>query len=146
MKISASVSFSTRPTPAVMDAIRKNIPMINIMGIRRMPNISLNITSDTDYLGVSIININHPSQSKDMHDHRVTLITVPLCPKCRIMKKRIQKIQETHPEVQLVEQGLQTYINEAMKKKLMDAPIILINEKTFTGVVDERTILSALEL
>jgi hypothetical protein len=116
------------------------------MGIRRMPNISLNITSDTGYLGVSITNINHPPQPENMHSHQITLITVPLCPKCRIMKKRIQKIQETHPEVQLVEMGVQAYIGEAMKKKLMDAPIMLINEKTFTGVVDETTILSTLEL
>jgi hypothetical protein len=52
--ISAKVSFKTRPIPAVIDAIRKNIPMINIIGIRRMPNISLCITSDTGYLGISI--------------------------------------------------------------------------------------------
>lgn len=52
--ISQKASFSTTPTPAVIEATRKNIPMTNIMGIRRMPNISLCITSDTDYLGISI--------------------------------------------------------------------------------------------
>ena len=46
-------SFSTRPTPMVTDVTRKSIPRINIMGIRKMPNISLYITSDTDYLGLS---------------------------------------------------------------------------------------------
>jgi len=52
--ISQKASFSTTPTPAVIEANRKNIPMTNIMGIRRMPNISLCITSDTGYLGISI--------------------------------------------------------------------------------------------
>ncbi len=46
-------SFNTRPTPIVTDDTRKIIPMINIMGIRRTLNISLHITSDTNYLGVS---------------------------------------------------------------------------------------------
>jgi len=52
--ISQKASFNTTPTPAVIEATRKNIPMTNIMGIRRMPNISLCITSDTGYLGISI--------------------------------------------------------------------------------------------
>lgn len=46
-------SFSTRPTPMVTDVTRNSIPRINIMGIRKMPNISLYITSDTSYLGIS---------------------------------------------------------------------------------------------
>jgi len=54
--ISQKASFNTTPTPAVIEATRKKIPMTNIMGIRRMPNISLYITSDTDYLGISITN------------------------------------------------------------------------------------------
>lgn len=52
--ISQKASFNTTPTPAVTEATRKKIPRTNIMGIRRMPNISLYITSDTGYLGVSI--------------------------------------------------------------------------------------------
>jgi hypothetical protein len=47
------VNFSTRPTPMVTDVTRKIIPRTNIMGIRKMLNISLCITSDTSYLGVS---------------------------------------------------------------------------------------------
>ena len=56
--ISQKVNFRTTPTPTAIEAIRKNIPMTNIMGIRKMLNISLYITSDTTYLGISIININ----------------------------------------------------------------------------------------
>jgi hypothetical protein len=37
----------------VTDVTRKSIPRINIIGIRKMPNISLCITSDMSYLGIS---------------------------------------------------------------------------------------------
>ena len=68
-------------------------------------------------------------------------ITVPLCPKCKIMIKRLQKIQETHPEVTVEEVGLKSYIDEALKKRILDAPIILVNDKTYSGIVDEETLL-----
>ena len=35
---------------------------------------------------------------------------------------------------------------EALKHRIMDAPIILVGDKVFSGVVDEATILSALEI
>lgn len=76
----------------------------------------------------------------------MTIITIPICPKCKIMKKRLQKISEEHLEVTVEEMGLQTYIGEAMKHRIMDAPIILVGDKVFSGVVDETTILSALEI
>ena len=79
-----------------------------------------------------------------MQNYRITLITIPVCPKCKQMKKKLQRITELHPEVTVVEMGLQSYISEAIKKRIMDAPIIVIGDKTLTGVVDDSTILSAL--
>ena len=79
-----------------------------------------------------------------MQNHQVTIITLPLCPKCVIMKKRLHKIAEDHPEITIEETGLQTYIGEAMKRRIMDAPIILVGDKVFSGVVDDSAILSAL--
>jgi hypothetical protein len=52
--IRVKANFNTRLIPTVIDATKKNIPRINITGTRRMPNISLRITSDIGYLGVSI--------------------------------------------------------------------------------------------
>jgi glutaredoxin len=74
----------------------------------------------------------------------IKLITVPLCPKCKIMRKRLQRIQENRPDVTVEEVGLQSYIDEALKKRILDAPIILVNDKTYSGVVDEETLLSSL--
>mgnify|MGYP006301887863 FL=1 len=81
-----------------------------------------------------------------MQNHQVTIITLPICPKCVIMKKRLQKIAEEHPEVSVEEMGLQAYIGEAMRRRIMDAPIILVGDMVFTGVVDDSAILSALGL
>jgi len=81
-----------------------------------------------------------------MQNHQVTIITLPVCPKCVIMKKRLQKITEEHPEVSVEEMGLQAYIGEAMRRRIMDAPIILVGDMVFTGVVDDSAILSALGL
>jgi hypothetical protein len=61
------------------------------------------------------------------------------------MKARLQKIQESNPDITLEEWGLQAYIGEALKKRIMDAPIIRINDKTYSGVIDEETILASLE-
>jgi hypothetical protein len=55
--ISQKVNFNTMPIPIVIEATKKNIPMTIIIGIRRMPNISLCITSDTGYIGISILNV-----------------------------------------------------------------------------------------
>jgi hypothetical protein len=38
---------------------------------------------------------------------------------------------------------LKAYIDEALKKQIMDAPIILINDTIFTGIVDKDAILSS---
>jgi glutaredoxin len=79
-----------------------------------------------------------------MQNHQVTIITLPLCPKCVIMKKRLHKIAEDQPEITIEETGLQAYIGEAMKRRIMDAPIILVGDRVFSGVVDDSAILSAL--
>jgi hypothetical protein len=47
-------SFRTAVTPKKTDATRKNIPRNTIIGIRKMLNISLYITSDTGLIGVSV--------------------------------------------------------------------------------------------
>jgi glutaredoxin len=79
-----------------------------------------------------------------MKSQNVTLITIPVCPKCKLMEKRLQRIIELHPEVTVEKMGLQSYIGEAIKRRIMDAPIIIIGDKTFTGIVEDSTILSAL--
>ncbi len=80
-----------------------------------------------------------------MQNHQVTIITVPLCPKCKIMKQRLSKLSKTYPLV-VEEMGLQQYIGEAIKRGIMDAPIILAGDEVFTGVVDDSDILKALGL
>ena len=47
-------SFRTAVTPKKIDATRKNIPRNTIIGIRKMPNISLHITSDMELIGFSV--------------------------------------------------------------------------------------------
>jgi hypothetical protein len=60
------------------------------------------------------------------------------------MKKRLSQLQEKYPDLKVEERGLQSYIDEALRKRIMDAPIILINGKSFTGVVEESIIIEAL--
>lgn len=139
-------SFKTRPTPMVTELTRKIIPMIINTGIRKMPNISLCITSDTGYLGVSIININHLGVRSSMQTSKLTLITVPLCPKCKIMRQRLGKLSEEHPGLVVEEMGLSSYLGEALKRRIMDAPIILAGDDVLTGIVDDSTILKTLGL
>lgn len=76
----------------------------------------------------------------------MTLISIPLCPKCKIMRRRLQKLRESHPEITVEEKGLQSYLDEAIRNRVMDAPILLIHDRIFAGVVDEKTIIEALEL
>ena len=76
----------------------------------------------------------------------MTLITIPLCPKCKIMRKRLQKLRESHPEITIEEKGLQSYLDEAIRNRVMDAPILLINNRMFAGIVDEQKIIDELEL
>lgn len=139
-------NFKTRPTPMVTELTRKIIPMIINTGIRRMPNISLCITSDTSYLGVSIININYLGVRSSMQTSKLTLITVPLCPKCKIMRQRLGKLSEGHPGLVVEEMGLSSYLGEALKRRIMDAPIILAGDDVLTGIVDDSTILKTLGL
>ena len=47
-------SFKTAVTPTKTDATRKNIPMNTIIGIRKTLNISLCITSDMEFIGISV--------------------------------------------------------------------------------------------
>lgn len=47
-------SFRTAVTPIITDATRNRIPMIIIVGISKMPNISLYITSDIGFIGISV--------------------------------------------------------------------------------------------
>lgn len=145
-KINQNVSFNTSPIPAPIDVIRKIIPRINIMGIRRKPNIFLYITSDIGYLGISVIHISLNYEPEIMTSYQIKLITIPVCPKCKMMKKRLQKLQNNNPIITIEELGLQTYFTEALKRGIMDAPIILINGEAYTGIVEETTILSALDL
>jgi len=145
-KINQNVSFNTSPIPAPIDVIRKIIPRINIMGIRRKPNISLYITSDIGYLGISVIHISLNYEPEIMTSYQIKLITIPVCPKCKMMKKRLQKLQNNNPIITIEELSLQTYFTEALKRGIMDAPIILINGEAYTGIVEETTILSALDL
>jgi|APSaa5957512622_1039677.scaffolds.fasta_scaffold23007_2 hypothetical protein len=46
--------FKTADTPIKTDDTRKNIPMTIISGTRKMPNISLHITSDTELIGIPV--------------------------------------------------------------------------------------------
>jgi hypothetical protein len=47
--------FRTAVTPTKTDATRKNIPMNIIMGTWKTLNISLYITSDTEFIGISVL-------------------------------------------------------------------------------------------
>ena len=52
--IRKKANFTTTDTPTKTDAPRNIIPMSIINGIRKMPNISLYITSDTELIGLSV--------------------------------------------------------------------------------------------
>jgi hypothetical protein len=53
-KIRKKANFTTTDIPTKTDAIRNNIPISIINGTRKMPNISLYITSDARLLGLSV--------------------------------------------------------------------------------------------
>ena len=53
-KTRKKANFTTTDTPTKTDATRNIIPMNIINGPRKMPNISLRITSDTGFIGLSI--------------------------------------------------------------------------------------------
>ena len=52
--IRKNVIFKTADTPIKIDDTKKNIPRIIINGTRKMPNISLCITSDTELIGLPV--------------------------------------------------------------------------------------------
>ena len=78
-----------------------------------------------------------------MQATHIKFYTLPICPKCKTMRARLKKIQDSNPHVTVEELGLKAYIDEALKKRIMDAPIILINDTIFAGIVDEDAILSS---
>jgi hypothetical protein len=53
-KIRKKANFTTTDTPTKTDTTRNIIPMSIINGTRKMPNISLYITSDTGLIGLSV--------------------------------------------------------------------------------------------
>ena len=53
-KIRKKASFTTTDTPTKTDATRNIIPMSIINGTRKMSNIPLHITSDTELIGLSV--------------------------------------------------------------------------------------------
>ena len=62
------------------------------------------------------------------------------------MRNRLHKLRESHPEITIEEKGLQSYLDEAIRNRIMDAPILLINDQMFAGLVDEQKIIEELEL
>ena len=62
------------------------------------------------------------------------------------MRSRLHKLRESHPEITIEEKGLQSYLDEAIRNRIMDAPILLINDQMFAGLVDEQKIIEELEL
>jgi glutaredoxin len=79
-----------------------------------------------------------------MPSTHIKFYTLPVCPKCKVMRARLKKIQDSNPHVTVEELGLKSYIDKALKKRIMDAPIIMIKNKTYSGIVDEEIILSSL--
>jgi len=60
--IRKNATFKTAVTPIKTDDTRKIIPMTIISGTRKMPNISLCITSDTGLIGLPVTQIWNTNQ------------------------------------------------------------------------------------
>jgi hypothetical protein len=75
----------------------------------------------------------------------IHMYTLPVCPKCKIMKKRIQDIMKDGINISLKEFSLISNPGFVIKNKIMDAPVIVINDKVLSGVVPKEKIIELLE-
>ncbi len=71
-------------------------------------------------------------------------MTLPICPKCTTMKRRLEKIIQSHPEVTIEERSLLGNIGFAREKGILTVPAMVVKGKPIRGVVSETVILDAL--
>jgi glutaredoxin len=71
----------------------------------------------------------------------IHIYTLPVCPKCKVMKMRIQEIIEQGNDVDLKESSLLSNPGFVFKNKVMDAPAMEINGQVVTGVISKDKIL-----
>lgn len=79
-----------------------------------------------------------------MVDPDIIFLTLPVCPKCTTMKRRLEEIVKTHPDVTIDERSLLGNIGLARENGILSVPAMLVKGKPIRGVVSETVILDAL--
>ena len=79
-----------------------------------------------------------------MENPDIILLTIPVCPKCTTMKRRLENIVEAHPEITVEERSLLGNIGFAREKGILTVPAMLVRGKPIRGVVSESVILDSL--
>jgi glutaredoxin len=74
----------------------------------------------------------------------IHIYTLPFCPKCKVMKKRIEDIIDRGIEVDLSKSSLLSNPSFVLKNRVINAPAIEINGEIFTGVISKEKILELL--
>ena len=75
----------------------------------------------------------------------IHVYTLPVCPKCNVMKKRIQEIIDQGIEVDLKESSLLSNPGFVLKNRIMNAPAMEINGQVVTGVISKEKILELID-
>jgi glutaredoxin len=79
-----------------------------------------------------------------MDSHDIIFLTLPICPKCTTMKRRLDKIVQDHPEIKVEERSLLSNIGFARENGILTVPAMIVKGKPIRGVVPEKDILDAL--
>ncbi len=70
----------------------------------------------------------------------IVLFTIPLCPKCAVVKRHISEIVKEHPDLIVKELNMLTNIGLVLRHGVLTAPAMLVRGKPLKGVVSKQTI------
>lgn len=79
-----------------------------------------------------------------METSDIIFLTLPICPKCITMKRRLDEIIQSHPEIKVEERSLLGNIGFARENGILSVPAMLVKGKPIRGVVSKDVILDAL--
>ncbi len=74
----------------------------------------------------------------------IVIFTIPFCPKCVEVKRRVSEISKEHTELTVKELNMLTNIGAAMRHGFLTAPAMLVRGKPLKGVVSKQAIMEKL--
>jgi glutaredoxin len=74
----------------------------------------------------------------------IVLFTIPLCPKCAVVKRHVSEISEEYRELTVKELNMLTNIGVAVRHGFLTVPAMLVRGKPVKGAVSKQTIIDML--